>query len=84
MTVILYSKPDCHLCSDLKTDLLRLRQEIDFSLVERNIEEDQSDWERFRYLIPVLDVDGAALLYPPHSLVRVRQALLAARQGQEH
>jgi hypothetical protein len=83
LIITLYSKPDCHLCSDLKAVLLRLRQELDFSLVERNIEEDPNDWKRFRYLIPVLEIGGAALLYPPHSLASVRQALLTARQGQE-
>jgi hypothetical protein len=78
MKLTLYTKPGCHLCSDLKADLLRLRQEVDFTLIERNIEEDPADWERFRYLIPVLEIEEGSLLYPPHTLPTLRQALRTA------
>jgi glutaredoxin len=81
MRIILYGKPDCSLCSQLKIDLQSIQPEIDFVLVERNIEEDNTLYERFRYLIPVLEIDNRTLLYPPHSWHQVYQALQAARQG---
>jgi len=42
MKLTLYTKPDCPLCDELKTDLLSIEQEVGFSfaLEERNIEED--------------------------------------------
>lgn len=82
MHVTLYSKPDCSLCDRLKADLLTTQPEIDFILVERNIEEDADLFERFRYLIPVLEIDNSMLLYPPHSWPQVYQALQTAQQQQ--
>ncbi|MCC6166460.1 MAG: glutaredoxin family protein [Caldilineaceae bacterium] len=77
MQLILYTKPGCHLCDLLKADLTGLQREIPFTVVERNIEADPADYERFRYLIPVLAV-GDTLFYPPHDLMHVRRALLDA------
>jgi hypothetical protein len=83
MLVTIYSKPDCHLCTDLKAELLHLQQEIGFTLIERNIEDSPEEFARFRYLIPVVDIAGSVTLYPPHTEYDVRQALLAARSTQE-
>ncbi len=80
MLVTLIGKPDCPLCDELKVDVLALQAELGFTLVERNIENDPEDWQRFRYLIPVLDIDGGPALTPPHTWALVRQALLDSRQ----
>ncbi|MEZ4683947.1 MAG: glutaredoxin family protein [Caldilineaceae bacterium] len=82
MRVVLYSKPDCHLCETVKADLLSLQSKIGFTVLERNIEEDPDDFLRFRYLIPVLDIEGESLLYPPHTWYSVYQALQAAQDRQ--
>ncbi|HRW05938.1 MAG TPA: glutaredoxin family protein [Caldilineaceae bacterium] len=81
MRVTLYSKPDCHLCETLKADLLAMQSKIGFTLLERNIEEDPDDFLRFRYLIPVLDIEGGTLLYPPHTWHTVFQAIVRAEQN---
>ncbi|MCB0064005.1 MAG: glutaredoxin family protein [Caldilineaceae bacterium] len=81
MRVTLYSKPDCHLCETLKADLLTMQTKIGFTLLERNIEEDPDDFLRFRYLIPVLDIEGGTLLYPPHRWHTVFQALVKASES---
>ncbi len=80
MQVTLYSKPNCHLCTELKVDLAALQKEISFELVERNIEENADDFARFRYLIPVLDIAGGELLYPPHTWRHVHRALEVAQK----
>ena len=80
MRVTLYSKPDCHLCETVKADLLSIQTKIGFTLLERNIEEDPDEFLRFRYLIPVLDIEGGELLYPPHTWYSVFHALEAAQQ----
>lgn len=77
MRLTLYSKPGCHLCDQLKADLANLQGELAFEIDERNIETAPADYERFRYLIPVLAV-GDRFLYPPHDLDQVRLALLDA------
>lgn len=79
MRVTLWSKPDCLLCDELKADLLAMQKEIGFSLDERNIEDDAAAWERFKHLIPVLDIEGGPMLYPPHRWGTVHSALLSAR-----
>ena len=78
MLVTLYTKPGCHLCSELKADLSVIRRELDVTIIERNIEENEDDFARFRYLIPVLDIAGGPTLFPPHAIHEIRQALRAA------
>ncbi len=78
--ITLYAKPDCPLCDELKADLTELQAEIALEVTERNIEVDEEDFRRFRYLIPVLDVEGGELLYPPHHWDTVRSALHSAWQ----
>jgi glutaredoxin len=80
MQVTLYSRPGCHLCDDLKLDLAALHAEIAFVLTERNIDDDPADHARFQYLIPVLDIEGGPLLYPPHQRVAVATALHEAAE----
>lgn len=75
MIVTLYSRPGCHLCEELKDELAQLDQIVSFQLLERNIEDDPEDLARFRYLIPVLDIEGGLLLYPPHDRTTILSAL---------
>lgn len=78
--VTLYSRPGCHLCEDLKAALAALDGDIAFHLVECNIEDDPTALARFRYLIPVLDIDQGPLLYPPHDWEVLVAALRAAER----
>ena len=78
MKVTLYTKPDCPLCDELKEELLALQDASPFTLIERNIEEDAGDFERYRYLIPVLDIENGQVLHPPHSWQRTEAALKEA------
>ena len=78
MRITLYTRPGCHLCDELKVDLAEMQQEIGFMLVERNIDDNAEDHARYQYLIPVLDIDGGPLLYPPHHRDVVYAALREA------
>lgn len=77
VSVVLYTKPDCPLCDHLKADLAWLAEQMPLSVLERDITQDAALFDQFRYLIPVLDVDGV-LYYPPHDWVRLRHAVEAA------
>lgn len=81
LRVTLYTRPGCHLCDDLKRDLLEMQSALGFDLDERNIEDDAEDFARFRFLIPVLDIAGGPLLTPPHDGFTVRAALERAKAG---
>ena len=51
--ILIYSKPDCHLCDEAKSVLKKLRLEFQ----EINIEEDAEAFEKYRYEIPVIFLD---------------------------
>ncbi len=58
LNVTIYSKKDCHLCDIAKETLLKVQQELPFSLNEIDIERDKTAFERYKYLIPVIEIDG--------------------------
>lgn len=58
VNLTIYSKKNCHLCDIAKETLLRLRQEFPFSLTEIDIEKDRRAYEKYKYLIPVIEIDG--------------------------
>ena len=58
VNITIYSKKDCHLCDSAKETLLKLQQEIPFSLTEIDIEEDNMAFEKYKHLIPVIEIDG--------------------------
>ncbi len=58
LNVTIYSKKDCHLCDIAKETLLKVQQELPFSLNEIDIEKDKTAFEKYKYLIPVIEIDG--------------------------
>jgi glutaredoxin len=56
--VVVYSKPDCHLCDEVKATLERVRQSHPFALSEVNILEDPTSYARLKEEIPVVFVNG--------------------------
>ncbi len=67
-TITLYAKAECHLCDEARErleDLLARRREIglvEIGLVEIDIRRDDRLFERYRYRIPVIAVDGVERL----------------------
>ncbi len=80
MLITVYGKPDCPLCDECKAELQSLRLEFGLVLEERNILDDPALFTRFRHLIPVVDVPGGPLLYPPHDRSSLRSALQAVQE----
>jgi glutaredoxin len=56
--IIVYSKPDCCLCDDVKEQLKKLQKLHKFDWREINILDDPADLEKFQYEIPVVFIDG--------------------------
>ena len=57
--VVLYARPDCHLCDEARVGLERLRSNgLDFELEEMDIEADDQLHARFLERIPVVELDG--------------------------
>ena len=57
-TVVLYGRPECHLCDDAREVLETIRADVPFDLVERNIEDDDALHRRYLERIPVVEIDG--------------------------
>ena len=49
-----YHRPGCHLCSDMRAELLEFQNELDFQLREIDIDLAPELRTRFGFLIPVL------------------------------
>jgi glutaredoxin len=56
--VVVYSKPDCCLCDEVKAQLGRLQKTHAFRWREVNILDDPAAFERFKEEIPVVFING--------------------------
>ena len=56
--VVIYSKPECHLCDEAKAAIQAAGCEGEYTLEEVNIESDPELRRRYRYDIPVITLDG--------------------------
>ncbi len=58
LRVVLYSKAGCHLCDEARAHLEDLAADYPLDIVEIDIRRDVEVFERYRYRIPVIMVDG--------------------------
>jgi len=56
--VVLFSKPGCHLCDEMKQEMNKAGCSDLYELEEVNIEDDRDLFARYRYEIPVLSING--------------------------
>jgi glutaredoxin len=57
--LVLYGRPDCHLCDEARDGLQRLLADgLSFELEEVDIESDEELLRRFLERIPVIELDG--------------------------
>jgi len=56
--IILYSKPGCHLCEVMKTEMAKAGCAELYEVEEINIETEPELLARYRFEIPVLTVEG--------------------------
>ena len=57
--VKLYTRPDCHLCDEVREGLRALRADgVEFELEEIDIESDEALLRRYLERIPVIELDG--------------------------
>ena len=56
--VVLYTKPGCHLCEEMKQQMRAADCDELYTLEEFNIENDPAIYARYRYEIPVLWIEG--------------------------
>jgi glutaredoxin len=59
--VVIYGRPDCHLCEQALVVIERVRTRVAFELQEIDIESDDALFKRYLERIPVVAVDGREL-----------------------
>jgi glutaredoxin len=57
-TVIIYSRPGCHLCDEAKQTIAAAGCPDEYTLYEINIESDPDLLRRYQYDIPVITING--------------------------
>jgi glutaredoxin len=77
--VTLYVTGDCHLCAEAARLLRRLAREMHFRLELVDMSSDATLDERYSLTVPVLAIDGEAVLSAPLDEGRVREALAPRR-----
>jgi len=60
--IVLYAKAGCHLCDDARTHLDDLAADFHVTFDEVDIRREPAIFERYRYRIPVITVDGVERL----------------------
>jgi glutaredoxin len=74
-TIVLYSRPGCHLCDEARAVLLRERARHPFGFQEVDIEGDDSLELSFGLRIPVVEIDGHEAFELVVDPARLRAAL---------
>lgn len=57
-TVIVYTKEGCHLCENVISTLEKLATEHPLEISTRDITESSELYERYKHMIPVVEVNG--------------------------
>jgi glutaredoxin len=57
-TVVVYTKEGCHLCENVISTLEKLASERHLEISTRDISETSEMYERYKYMIPVVEVNG--------------------------
>jgi len=79
--VTLYSKPGCHLCEEMKSEIARANCAEAYDLQEVNIESNPELFARYRFDIPVLLIDGVEMFRHRLTAAAFRERISRARIG---
>ena len=77
-----YGKPGCSLCDEALEALEDIGALFRFEVVRHNILEDAALFEKYRYLVPVVVIDGIERLRLKFDLKELEAALIASKVPQ--
>jgi glutaredoxin len=77
--VIIYSRPNCHLCEEVKQAIEGAQCINEYTLEEINIESDVALLRRYRYEIPVVTINGEEAFKHKLTADEFRQRLAEAQ-----
>jgi hypothetical protein len=76
LRVILYMRPGCHLCEEAEELLLALGRQRPLALARVNILEDPQLYERYKWTIPVIEIEQGPTLHAPIDEQALRKVLV--------
>jgi hypothetical protein len=76
--VTLYLRPGCHLCEEAEELLLALGRERPLALVRANILDDPELYERYKWSIPVVEIEDGPTLQAPLDEQTLREILASS------
>ncbi len=81
---MVYTKEGCHLCDRVISSLERIKEAENFELLTEDITNAADFFERFKEIIPVVEIDGkirlaGAALSDPSTLESALRRALASR-----
>ncbi len=79
--VILYTRRLCGLCDEAAAELRRLRDELRFTLVELDVDDDANLRARYDEAVPVVAVADRVIAQSPIDPAGLRRVLTAALNG---
>ena len=80
-SVIIYSRPGCHLCEEAKQSIQAAGCPDEYTLDEINIESDPDLLRRYQYDIPVIIINGVEAFRHSVSSASFRERLLRSGWG---
>jgi thiol-disulfide isomerase/thioredoxin len=80
-TVTLFTKEGCTLCDKVKDVLVTVSEEYPHSLLQKDITDDSDLYERYKFDIPVLHLDGKYWTKHRLTIEDARNAMTKAREG---
>ncbi len=84
ITVTLWGKADCCLCDRAQAVLERLAREFPLHLEKRDILADPDVYEQFRFIIPVVEIEGGPRFEGKITEYWLRQALTRIASERHH
>ncbi|MBF8266252.1 MAG: glutaredoxin [Dehalococcoidia bacterium] len=71
-----YSKPNCPLCDEARDMLEDLNQEFALVVTEINILSNPAIYEKYKYIIPVLELENGQVIKARFTEAELRKALI--------
>ncbi|HEX5479515.1 MAG TPA: glutaredoxin family protein [Dehalococcoidia bacterium] len=75
--ITLFTRQDCGLCHEAAADLRTLQHELDFALVERDIDADPDLRSRYNERVPVIAAGDEVIAESPIDIDALRRHLAA-------
>jgi len=83
LQLVLYTRPGCHLCEEMKAEIARARLGSSCALAEVDVDSDPALTRRYGQSIPVLEIDGRPAFKGRCTAEDLRRKVERARRARE-